>query len=111
MSSRYKKLYLAPLSAYQYISRLLPASCRYYPTCSEYAKWQFEVNRADKAFIQSALRILRCNQLFAGGIDYPIIKYTPPKLLSLSQNMKNIKYWFIPKKKGYFYLIKSYNHY
>ena len=111
MISRYKKLYLAPLSAYQYISRLLPASCRYYPTCSEYAKWQFEINRADKAFIQSGLRILRCNQLFAGGIDYPIIKYTPPKLLSLSQNIEDIKYWFVPQKEGYFYIIKDFKAY
>jgi len=109
--SNYKKIYLAPLSAYQYVSRLLPASCRYYPTCSEYAKWHFELNRADKAFIQSGLRILRCNQLFIGGIDYPVMKYTPPKLLSLNQKSRAIKYWFIPKEKDLFYVIKDYSAY
>lgn len=109
--NRYKKFYLTPLLAYQYISRLLPASCRYYPTCSEYAKWQFELNRADRAFIQSGLRILRCNQLFVGGIDYPIIKYRVPKLLSLSKKKIEIKYWLYPKDKNLFYIIKDYNSY
>ena len=105
-----KKFYLTPLHAYQYISRLLPASCRYYPTCSEYAKWQFELNRADKALVQTTLRILRCNQLFDGGIDYPIIKYTPPKLLCLVTKSFQIKYWIIPTKDNRFYVIKDYNY-
>ena len=88
---------------------MLPASCRYYPTCSEYAKWQFEFNRVDKALAQTTLRILRCNQLFAGGIDYPVVKYTPPKTVMLSQNIR-IKYWFIPKGKGLFYVLKDFNY-
>jgi len=111
MNNRYKKIYLAPLLGYQYISRLLPASCRYYPTCSEYAKWHFELNRVDRAFVQSGLRILRCNQLFVGGIDYPVIKYSKPKLLSLNQKPKDIKYWFFPKEKNLFYVIKDYGAY
>jgi len=106
-----KKIYLAPLNAYQYVSRMLPGSCRYYPTCSEYAKWHFELNRADKAFAQSALRILRCNQLFIGGIDYPVIKYKRPKLLMLTQKQESIKYWLFPKEKNLFYVIKDYNAY
>ena len=106
-----KRFYLAPLNAYQYISRLLPGSCRYYPTCSEYAKWHFELNAPHKAFAQSGLRILRCNQLFEGGIDYPIISYAPPRLLSLCQEVKNIKYWFVPKEKNLFYVIKDYGAY
>jgi putative membrane protein insertion efficiency factor len=104
-----KKFYLAPLNAYQYISRLLPASCRYYPTCSEYAKWQFELNRADKALLQTTLRILRCNQLFDGGIDYPIIKYTPSKLLCLAKKPFHIKYWLVPASNDRFYIIKDYD--
>jgi len=106
-----KKFYLAPINAYQYISRLLPGSCRYYPTCSEYAKWNFELNAPHKALAQSGLRILRCNQLFEGGIDYPVVKYTPPKLLCLCQELKEIKYWIIPKKKNLFYVIKDYSAY
>ena len=88
---------------------MLPASCRYYPTCSEYAKWQFEFNRVDKALFQTTGRILRCNQLFAGGIDYPIIKYKIPKLMQLSQNIK-VKYWLIPKDKSLFFLLKDFNY-
>jgi len=106
-----KKFYLAPLNAYQYLSRLLPPSCRYYPSCSEYAKWQFELNRADKALAQTTLRILRCNQLFEGGIDYPIIRYKSPRVLCLAKSIKKIKYWFVPKEKGLFYVIKDYEAY
>jgi len=104
-----KKFYLAPLNAYQYISRLLPASCRYYPTCSEYARWQFEFNRVDRALAQTTLRILRCNQLFAGGIDYPTVKYRPPKLLCLMTKLPKIKYWLVHKDKDIYYVIKDYD--
>jgi putative membrane protein insertion efficiency factor len=105
-----KRFYLAPLNAYQYISRLLPASCRYYPSCSEYAKWQFELNRADKALVQTTLRILRCNQLFDGGIDYPIIDYKSPKLLCLVRKFPKVKYWLVPKnkEKSRYFVIKDY---
>ena len=106
-----KKFFIAPIKGYQYISRMLPASCRYYPTCSEYAKWQFEFNRPDKALAQSTLRILRCNQLFAGGIDYPIVTYKAPLLLTLKQDNLKVKYWLVPKNKKLFYLIKDYNAY
>ena len=106
-----RRFYLAPIGAYQYISKLLPASCRYYPTCSEYAKWQFELNRADRAFVQTTLRILRCNQLFDGGIDYPLIRYKKPKLLSLSKKIPKVKYWIIPKDKGLFFVVKDYGAY
>ncbi len=105
----WNKLFIAPIKGYQYFSKMLPASCRYYPTCSEYAKWQFEFNRVDKAFTQTTLRILRCNQLFAGGIDYPIIKYQAPKMMELSIDIE-VKYWLVPQKKPYFYLLKNFNH-
>jgi putative membrane protein insertion efficiency factor len=100
-------LFIFPIKGYQYISKMLPANCRYYPTCSEYAKWQFEFNRTDKALMQTTLRILRCNQLFEGGIDYPIIKYKIPKMMELSQH-NNIKYWLVPKEKKLFYLLKDF---
>ena len=103
------KLFVAPIKGYQYFSKMLPANCRYYPTCSEYAKWQFEFNRVDKALAQTTLRILRCNQLFAGGIDYPVIKYKTPKLMQLSQSC-SVKYWLVPKEKNLFYLLKDFKH-
>jgi len=88
---------------------MLPANCRYYPTCSEYGKWQFEFNRADKALAQTTLRILRCNQLFAGGIDYPVVKYTAPHLLKLQQHI-TIVYWLIPKENNDCYIVKDFRY-
>ena len=78
-----KNFFLAPIKGYQYISKMLPASCRYYPSCSEYAKWQFEFNAPHKAFTASSLRILRCNQFFKGGIDYPLVHFKPTKSTAL----------------------------
>jgi len=110
-----KKFFTLPIKAYQYISRMTPGNCRYYPTCSEYAKWQFETTNPLSASINSGLRILRCNQLFAGGIDYPVIRYNPPKF-SLSKPYINnnygkmdIKYWFVPKDKTHYYVVKDFN--
>ena len=105
-----KQIYLKIIDSYQYISGMLPANCRYYPKCSEYAKWQFELNRTDRAVVQSTLRVLRCNQLFSGGIDYPIIKYKRPSLLKLYNGYKiEIKYWFVPKTSKEFFVIKDFN--
>ena len=111
----FKKFFIAPIKGYQYISRMLPGSCRYYPTCSEYAKWQFEFNAPHKAFLESALRILRCNQLFEGGIDYPLVDYISPKpmdLLRFNQSCGKIviTYWLVPKAKtNQYYVVKDFD--
>jgi len=113
---RFKKFFITPIRGYQYISRMLPANCRYYPTCSEYAKWQFEFNAPHKALAASTLRILRCNQLFAGGIDYPVVLFNPPrggalrKLNTFCGKMKII-YWFVPRdeKRLHYYVIKDFD--
>ncbi len=111
-----KKFYIAPIKGYQYISKMLPANCRYYPTCSEYAKWQFEFNAPHKALAASTLRILRCNQLFAGGIDYPVVIFTPPKQSTLRKlnaicGKMKIIYWFVPKdtERSHYYVIKDFD--
>jgi putative membrane protein insertion efficiency factor len=113
-----KNIYLAPIKGYQYISKMLPANCRYYPTCSEYASWQFEFNAPHKAFMASTSRILRCNQLFHGGIDYPLIQYTPSSpssLLTFNAHCGKISilYWFVPKNMNpqnkYYYIIKDFD--
>jgi putative membrane protein insertion efficiency factor len=86
-------------------------SCRYYPTCSEYARWQFTYNGFFKAVIFSLLRILRCNQLFDGGIDYPILdknRLNFSLLLSHRLLYKDIVFWFVPKNKKSFYLVKAF---
>jgi putative membrane protein insertion efficiency factor len=112
-----KKFFIAPLRAYQYISRLTPANCRYYPTCSEYAAWQFETTNPFNATINSAIRILRCNQLFDGGIDYPVILYNPPQHLYIKPNFNDnygkikIIYWFVQKNADRYFVIKDFNDY
>lgn len=113
-----KKIFLVPLKTYQYISKMLPASCRYYPSCSEYAKWQFEFNSPTKALFQSTSRILRCNQLFKGGIDYPVVHITSPSYFnSLKPNNfycnMTIEYWLVPKSthanNTQYYVLKDFN--
>lgn len=54
------------------------------------------------------MRILRCNQLFKGGIDYPIIKKKFASFTIFSQNnVIKPEFWFIPCKKNGYYIIKS----
>jgi hypothetical protein len=63
---------LAALGGYQrWLSPQLPAACRYWPTCSEYAR---EVIARRGVLVGGAWaigRLLRCQPLFAGGIDPP----------------------------------------
>ncbi|HET9426186.1 MAG TPA: membrane protein insertion efficiency factor YidD [Gemmatimonadaceae bacterium] len=51
------------------ISPLLPASCRYHPSCSNYAIEAFERHGALRGSWLAARRILRCNPFVAGGYD------------------------------------------
>ena len=113
-----KKFYLAPIKGYQYISKMLPASCRYYPSCSEYASWQFEFNAPHKALAASSLRILRCNQFFRGGIDYPLVDYRPPKHLSILKfnafcGKIDVLYWLVPQSMSAdhskYYVLKDFD--
>ena len=117
-----KRFFILPIRGYQYISKMLPANCRYYPTCSEYAAWHFAFNAPHKAMASSALRILRCNQLFEGGIDYPLVKmvFKKPSYLWLSNsNYGKIKviYWFVPalpseenkRETTHYYVLKDFD--
>ena len=107
-----KKILKSLLSFYQrYLTVIFGyGSCRYYPTCSEYAKWQIDNNNIFKAIFFSLFRILRCNQLFKGGIEYPIIKKEfKINLVSYkSKKVVNVKYWFVKKEKDSFYVIKEF---
>ena len=51
------------------ISPLLPASCRYVPTCSEYAAEAVARYGAVHGSALAVWRILRCNPLARGGYD------------------------------------------
>jgi len=55
---------------YRYaISPAFPPSCRYIPTCSEYALTAFERYGFFKGFAMSAKRIGRCHPWHPGGYD------------------------------------------
>jgi uncharacterized protein len=51
------------------LSPLIPASCRYYPSCSAYAVEALEKHGALKGGWLAARRILRCHPFTAGGYD------------------------------------------
>ena len=113
-----KNFYLVPIKGYQYFSKMFPANCRYYPSCSEYASWQFEFNAPHKALASSTLRILRCNQLFKGGIDYPLVAFVPQNpssVLTFNAECGTIKidYWFVPKStepnNTHYYIVKDFD--
>ncbi|HYF02801.1 MAG TPA: membrane protein insertion efficiency factor YidD [Patescibacteria group bacterium] len=51
------------------LSPLLPASCRFHPTCSQYAKEALSRHGIIKGGWLSLKRILRCHPFHAGGFD------------------------------------------
>lgn len=65
-----KRLLLLLISFYQHwISPLKPPSCRYIPTCSEYARIAVERYGARKGGMLAIRRILRCHPFHEGGYD------------------------------------------
>ncbi|MCS7281125.1 MAG: membrane protein insertion efficiency factor YidD [Desulfobacterota bacterium] len=52
-----------------FVSPFLPCECRYYPTCSAYAKEAIEKKGIVKGILLALKRILRCNPFFPGGYD------------------------------------------
>ena len=65
-----KKFVLSILRFYKkFISPALPDSCRFYPTCSEYAATAVGKYGVLKGSIKSIYRIIRCNPFNKGGYD------------------------------------------
>ena len=64
----YPSLFLIKL--YQnFISPLLPSTCRYSPTCSEYSKQSLVKFGLIKGSILSIKRIIKCNPWGGSGYD------------------------------------------
>ncbi len=59
-----------PIHFYRkFISPLKPPSCRFYPTCSQYALEAIEVHGVLKGSWLAARRISKCHPFHPGGID------------------------------------------
>jgi putative membrane protein insertion efficiency factor len=63
---------MTAIAGYQrWVSPLLPPACRYWPTCSEYARLAIERRGLVRGSLVALGRLLRCQPLAAGGIDPP----------------------------------------
>jgi len=49
---------------------------------------------------------MKCNKLFRGGFDYPIVRYS---LDNVSFKKIKIKFWLIPIGQDKFYIIKNWD--
>ncbi len=59
------------ISVWQYVfSPFLGNHCRYYPSCSSYTEQALREHGFFKGWALGLKRILRCNSLFPGGVDY-----------------------------------------
>lgn len=65
-----KYIVIGLIQFYQYaISPILGPSCRFYPSCSNYAKESIEAHGAIKGSFLAIKRVLRCHPGCEGGID------------------------------------------
>ncbi|WEV61035.1 membrane protein insertion efficiency factor YidD [Streptococcaceae bacterium ESL0729] len=72
-----KNLLLKMVYFYQRrISPLTGPTCRYHPTCSNYMVEALKSHGAFLGTIMGLARILRCNPLVRGGIDYVPEKFS-----------------------------------
>lgn len=65
-----KHILLGLIRAYQYfISPILPRSCRFFPSCSEYALEAVTRYGGVRGGWLAVRRLLRCHPFHPGGID------------------------------------------
>ena len=69
-----KKMITGALKWYKkFITPYVARSCRFYPTCSEYAVDAIENHGVIRGVMMSLWRVLRCNPFSRGGYD-PAVK-------------------------------------
>jgi len=65
-----KALLVALIRTYQrLISPMLAPSCRFHPTCSEYAVQAIQKYGPVHGLVKALWRIIRCNPFHPGGFD------------------------------------------
>ena len=64
------KPFLLLIDFYRYfISPLLPQACRFYPTCSSYAREAFMCHGVWRGFFLTIVRLSKCHPYHQGGFD------------------------------------------
>ena len=53
----------------RWVSPILPAACRFHPTCSLYTIQAIEKYGIIKGIIKGTKRVIRCNPFHPGGYD------------------------------------------
>ena len=70
LSSFFRSLMVVFIKAYRYwLSPFLPASCRFYPSCSVYALESYKRLGFWKGTYLISKRILKCHPFHPGGVD------------------------------------------
>ncbi|WP_104747448.1 membrane protein insertion efficiency factor YidD [Helicobacter cetorum] len=95
----------------RFLSVLKPRTCRFYPSCSNYALWLLKFENPFLAIGKIALRIFSCNPFFQGGVAYPIVScFKRPILLQPNNTsfVQPIIFWLVPLKNSHtsYYIIK-----
>ncbi len=66
-----RRAVVVPIVLYQWLlSPLVGPRCRYYPSCSQYAKEAVLKYGPLRGVALAARRIVRCNPWNAGGVDF-----------------------------------------
>jgi putative membrane protein insertion efficiency factor len=66
----FNKPLVVAIRAYQkLVSPYLPTSCRFYPSCSQYAARSIERHGTVRGAFRAIKRLLRCHPWHAGGYD------------------------------------------
>ena len=67
-----QKILIAGIELYRWLLRpLLPPSCRFYPSCSEYARQSLVRYGPFKGSVKALFRLLKCHPFHPGGVDMP----------------------------------------
>lgn len=70
MDETIKRALIGFIKAYKkYISPSLPANCRFYPSCSQYAIDAITRYGPIKGVFLATIRILKCHPFHPGGVD------------------------------------------
>lgn len=66
----FSKIFIIVITGYQKcLSPFKSPSCRFFPTCSQYAKEAIEKYGSIKGIGKAMLRLLKCHPLHPGGYD------------------------------------------